>query len=76
MGNWAIVVHGVGQHHNRLDERDANRMAAKFVADLKAAGHSVVSATFTHGGADDLGDAGQYLKERDAFEEAAPPRRG
>lgn len=55
MGNWAIVIRGVGVHHNgdRLPE-DANRMAAGFVETLKAAGHSVTEASFTHGGCDYL----------------------
>ncbi len=54
MGNWHISIEGVGFHHNSKMPEDANRMAKKFAEDLKAAGHSVTKATFTHGAADDL----------------------
>ena len=50
MGNWAITIIGTGAHHNKDYPQDANKMAEKFVDDLKAAGHIVESATFTHGG--------------------------
>jgi hypothetical protein len=54
MGNWNITVRGVGIHHNNGRKDDANVMTADFVRALKAAGHSVVSASFTYGGEDDL----------------------
>lgn len=54
MGNWTITIQGTGAHHNREYPRDANVMAAAFVEDLEAAGHDIESATFTHGGRDDL----------------------
>ncbi len=54
MGNWHISVEGIGSHHNQNLEDDANKMAAKFVQELKMAGHTVSKATFTHGGADNL----------------------
>ncbi len=54
MGNWNITVRGIGAHHNKDNLRDANVMTADFVRALKAAGHSVVSASFTYGGEDDL----------------------
>ena len=70
MGNWAITIRGVGQHHNRLDPKDANRMTADFVQRLKDAGHTVTQATFTHGG-EDACEAGQgYLDTRDEVEKA------
>jgi len=50
MGNWAITIIGTGAHHNKDYPQDANKMAEKFVDDLKAAGHIVEFATFTHGG--------------------------
>ncbi|MGY3393458.1 glucan phosphoethanolaminetransferase (alkaline phosphatase superfamily) [Bradyrhizobium sp. USDA 3311] len=53
MGNCTLVVHLTGSHHNRKN-RDANRMAAKFVDELKAAGHNVEHASFTSGGREDL----------------------
>lgn len=67
MGNWAIVVQGTGGHHNRNYPKDANRMAAAFVQDLKDAGHTVESATFTHGGRDYI-DGKAYIETRDEIE--------
>jgi len=54
MGNWHISIEGQGAHHNADYEQDANRMAHEFVAKLRAAGHVVTRATFTHGGAEQL----------------------
>ena len=54
MGNWNINIQGVGCHHNTDYPQDANKMAAEFVKQLKNAGHTVESATFTHGGKEDL----------------------
>jgi len=54
MGNWNITVRGVGSHHNRKNRSDANRMAARFVRELKAAGHSVISASITYGAEQDI----------------------
>ena len=68
MGNWNITVRGVGVHHNKALKEDANRMAAKFIKDLKAAGHTVVAASITHGGEDDLSDPDKYIADRDAIE--------
>jgi hypothetical protein len=65
MGNWNITVRGVGAHHNKLNATDADRMAAKFVADLKAAGHSVIAASITCGGENDLMCPDVYLANRD-----------
>jgi hypothetical protein len=50
MGDWAIVVHGTGAHHNKDYPIDADRMAQEFVDKLIAAGHQVQLATFTSGG--------------------------
>lgn len=68
MGNWNITVRGMGSHHNKKYAKDANRMAAKFVQDLKDAGHSVASASFTHGAEDDIGAGQGYLETRDELE--------
>lgn len=68
MGNWNISIRGVGAHHNKKSAQDANRMAAEFVRALEDAGHSVIDASFTHGGADDLCDADKYLADRNAIE--------
>ena len=54
MGNWNISIEGVGSHHNQGYENDANKLAAKFVQELKIAGHNISKATFTHGGCDNL----------------------
>jgi hypothetical protein len=54
MGNWHISIEGAGSHHNLTLETDANKLAAKFVAELKRVGHTVNKASFTYGGADNL----------------------
>lgn len=55
MGNWNINIQGVGCHHNPGDnEKDANKMAAKFTEELVKAGHTIEGATFTHGGKEEL----------------------
>lgn len=64
MGNWNITIRGVGCHHNKKYPKDANRMAADFVRQLIAAGHSVVAASFTYGAEDDIRDADQYLADK------------
>lgn len=69
MGNWNITIRGVGCHHNKKLDTDANRMAAKFVQELKDAGHHVSAATITHGGEDDITKPAEYLEMRDKFEE-------
>lgn len=56
MGNWHISIEGVGAHHNRDLPSDANRMAHRFVNELRQLGFVITRATFTHGGADRLGD--------------------
>ncbi len=54
MGNWHISIEGVGAHHNSSYMPDADRMAKAFVAALKAVGHHIEKASFTHGGKDDI----------------------
>lgn len=68
MGDWAIVIRGVGAHHGRGNASDANRMAAEFVQKLRAIGHNVVSASMTFGGAEDLSMPKRYLDDRNAIE--------
>ncbi len=65
MGNWNINIRGVGCHHNPKLLTDANRMAAKFVKELKDAGHNVHSASITYGAEEDLTDATAYLAKYD-----------
>lgn len=50
MGNWNMNIQGLGFHHGGAPA-DADRMFAKFVDELRAAGHSLQVATFTHGSA-------------------------
>jgi hypothetical protein len=54
MGNWNISIQGTGCHHNKDNPTDANVMAQAFVDALRAAGHTVEVATFTHGGCERL----------------------
>ncbi|HEY8094606.1 MAG TPA: hypothetical protein VIE65_00735 [Methylobacter sp.] len=70
MGNWNITIRGVGVHHNKKLQKDANRMAAKFVHELREAGHHIVSASFTHGGEDDISSGQTYIEARDKVEES------
>lgn len=69
MGNWTITIHGVGSHHNPEVPTDANRMTAKFVDELKAAGHNVEGASFTHGGREDLLSSTSYTRANPAWKE-------
>lgn len=71
MGQWNITIRGLGIHHNKMEKHDANRMAAKFVQDLKDAGHQIAAATITAGFEEDITDAAKYLADRDVIE--APP---
>lgn len=52
-GEWTITIHGNGLHHNS-DARDANRFAVRFVAELRAAGQTVMSARFDNGAGEDI----------------------
>lgn len=56
MSNWHIAIQGVGPHHIKFRPGDANQLLSEFVKKLKAAGHTVEYATFTHGGRDDLNE--------------------
>lgn len=62
MGNCTIVVHLTGPHHNRKNPGDANRIAARFVDQLKEAGHTVEHASFTSGGREDLLDPSSFTR--------------
>lgn len=59
MGDYTLVIHGTGSHHNKrkLDDgqlvsspQDADHLLDKFVQELKDNGHVVEVATITHGG--------------------------
>jgi hypothetical protein len=64
MGNWHISIEGVGAHHNSDHFNDANRMSKRFVKQLQKAGHTVTRATFTHGGAENLGGTNNAVDMR------------
>lgn len=53
MGNWCIVVQGVGSHHND-NSADADFAAKAMVQLLKMKGHVISSATITYGGAQEI----------------------
>lgn len=61
MGQFTMVIHGTGAHHNweadekgyikgRRNNYDADLLFAEFVDELKAKGHAITGATFTVGG--------------------------
>lgn len=50
--NWNISIQGVGAHHNDNLPLDADKLARKFVQELKEAGHEIEHAEFTYGGKD------------------------
>lgn len=61
MGQFTMVIHGTGAHHNwatdekgyikgRRNDHDADLLFAEFVDHLKAKGHTITGATFTVGG--------------------------
>jgi hypothetical protein len=54
MGNWTIVIHGTGVHHNPDLPQDADKMSAAFVEQLRQAGHTIQGATFTYGARQNL----------------------
>lgn len=78
MGQFTIVIHGTGAHHNwetddkgyikgRRNDYDADLLFAEFVDKLKARGHTITGATFTVGGME-----GADNVVRRAAEAAAP----
>lgn len=56
MGDCTITIHAIGAHHNKKNPTDINKMAVKFVDELRAAGHNVVSATLCQGGYENLAE--------------------
>lgn len=68
MGNWAIIITGCGAHHNKKHSKDANRMAADFVQQLRDAGQQVETATFHHSGVDYVDAGSKYNETRDEIE--------
>jgi hypothetical protein len=62
MGNWNINIQGIGAHHNLSNPKDAEKMAAKFVLELKDAGHSIEHCDFTYGGKENLSNVTVPIK--------------
>lgn len=54
-GECTITIRLRGPHHNASDT-DANRIARRHVADYRASGHEIISATFSNGAEEDLAD--------------------
>jgi hypothetical protein len=61
MGDWTIVIHGIGAHHNR-ENFDADEMAQEFVHELAMQGHKIKDAKFTYGGCNELVVKSSYPK--------------
>jgi len=61
MGNWNITIQGVGAHHNKDYEKDANLMFEQFIKELREAGHYVHHASMTYGAAQIDKDASRRL---------------
>lgn len=49
MGQWVLVIHGTGAHHNENSAIDADIMASEFIQKIKDAGQRVTSGHFTVG---------------------------
>lgn len=52
-GECLVTIRLRGPHHNASDG-DANRIARRHVADYRASGHEIISATFSNGAEEDL----------------------
>lgn len=50
MGNWNMTIQGVGPHGNGI-EADIEQIYKKVLEEVKAAGHTIVHASITSGGA-------------------------
>lgn len=53
MGNWTVVIHGVGPHDNGKPY-DVEQMGCNFRDALEKAGHSIIDANVTIGSAKSL----------------------
>jgi len=60
MGNWNISIRGVGAHHNENNPKDVDRIARRFVRELREAGHSILDAEITHGSAEALAPKNEH----------------
>jgi|SRR5581483_4378389 len=71
MGNWSIVIKGIGCHHNS-SPTDADRLAAEFVKQLRKAGQNVTGATITFGAENDLSAPNIHIDNWTPEAERAP----
>jgi hypothetical protein len=79
MGNNAIIIRTVGCHHNGRADIDAEQIAKRCVDELRANGHSILSASVESGGGsiDLLGTLGGsglrgYIAENGALRPIEP----
>lgn len=49
MGNWTMVVEGIGPHDNQDYADDANKLLLNFVKELQSKSHLVYHVSFTAG---------------------------
>lgn len=50
MGDWTIVIHGTGCHHNNDPKIDVDLLLPDLCKQLRNQGQSLASATITTGG--------------------------
>lgn len=62
MGNWVLVIHGTGPHHNGKDY-DIEHQTLDFLKFLRANGHTISKADVVAGGAIDLLYQERYMDE-------------
>lgn len=71
MGNFTIRIQGVGTHHNQLPS-DVEQMAAKFVDELRAKGHSITAADVHTGGVTGLHPESQVMPLKPVEQQTSP----
>jgi hypothetical protein len=49
MGDWTLVIHGTGPHHDN-HPHDADAIGGEAVEALRRAGHTIHHAAIMHGG--------------------------
>ena len=70
MGNWKIIMEGIGSHHNDGYAGDANELGKAMVEQLARAGQTVTAARFEHGAS---GNYDNLMPAPDAQGGALPP---
>jgi hypothetical protein len=65
MGNWNVTIIGVGQHHNKGAENDADRIFKDCIELFLKAKQKILHASITFGGAEfGKDDAGAVLSKQ------------